>query len=63
MLVQPQQAATYVSLIWCSTPSGHGDGLRPWIRTNGRRTAHESLNLTLDLEHAHVSGHPLSRAI
>src|SRR3982074_1552837 len=47
----------YVSLIWCSTPSGHGNGLRPWIRTNGRRTAHEPLNLTLDLEHAHVSGH------
>jgi hypothetical protein len=21
-------------LIWCSTPSGHGNGLRPWIRTN-----------------------------
>src|SRR4030088_1777014 len=48
----------YVSLIWCSTPSGHGNGLRPWIRTNGRRTAHEPLNLTLDLEHAHVSRHP-----
>ena len=26
----------YVSLIWCSTPSGHGNGLRPWIRTNGK---------------------------
>jgi hypothetical protein len=51
----------YVSLIWCSTPSGHGNGLRPWIRTNGRRTAHEPLNLTLDLEHAHVSGHPSDR--
>jgi hypothetical protein len=47
----------YVSLIWCSTPSGHGNGLRPWIRTNRRRTAHEPLNLTLDLEHAHVSSH------
>src|SRR5258708_21814722 len=45
----------YVSLIWCSTPSGHGNGLRPWIRNNGRRTAYEPLNLTLDLEHAHVS--------
>src|SRR5258707_15103351 len=50
----------YVSLIWCSTPSGHGNGLRPWIRTNGRRTAHEHLNLTLDFVHAHVSGHSLS---
>jgi hypothetical protein len=48
----------YVSLIWCSTPSGHGNGLRPWIRNNGRRTAYEPLNLTLDLEYAHVSGHP-----
>src|SRR4029077_20919931 len=24
----------YVSLIWCSTQSGHGNGLRPWIRNN-----------------------------
>jgi hypothetical protein len=47
----------YVSLIWCSTPSGHGNGLRPWIRTSGRRTALQPLNLILDLEHAHVSGH------
>jgi enoyl-CoA hydratase/carnithine racemase len=35
---------------------GSWNGLRPWIRTNGRRTAHEPLNLTLDFEHAHVSG-------
>src|SRR6202162_1953285 len=48
----------YVSLIWCSTTSGHGNGLRPWIRNNNRRTAHELLNLTLDLDHAHVSCHP-----
>src|SRR5262249_44135264 len=47
----------YVSLIWCSTPSGHGNGLRLWIRTNGGRTAHEPVNLTLDFEHAHVSSH------
>ena len=46
----------YVSLIWCSTPSGHANGLRPWIRNNDRRTPHESLNLTLDCEHAHVNG-------
>ena len=52
----------YVSLIWCSTPSGHGNGLRPWIRTNARRNAHEPLNLTLDCEHAHVSGHLLPEA-
>ena len=47
----------YVSLIWCSTPSGHGNGLRPWIRNNHRRTAHEPVNLPLDCKHAHVSGH------
>src|SRR5215469_17633547 len=47
----------YVSLIWCSTPSGHGNGLRLWIRTNSRRTAHEPVNLTLDFEYAHVSSH------
>src|ERR1700693_4503224 len=51
----------YVSLIWCSTTSGHGNGLRPWIRNNNRRTAHELLNLTLDLDHAHVSWHSLDR--
>jgi len=44
------QRRPYVSMIWCSTPSGHANGLRPWIRTNDRRTAHEPLNLTLDLE-------------
>jgi transposase len=32
-------------------------GLRPWIRTSRWRTAHEPLNLTLDCEHARVSGH------
>src|ERR1700730_9499464 len=44
----------YVSLIWCSVPSGHASGLRPRIRNNDRRTAHEPLNLTLDFKHAHV---------
>jgi hypothetical protein len=58
MLVSRNKRRPYVSLIWCITPSGHGNGLRPWIRNNGWRTAHEPLNLTLDLEHAHVSGHP-----
>src|SRR5271167_3870832 len=57
MLVQPQQAATVCGLDLVQHASGHGNGLRPWIRTNGRRTAHEPLNLTLDFEHAHVSGH------
>src|SRR5829696_7028540 len=57
MLVQPQQAATECELdLVGSTPSGHGNGLRPGIRNNDRRTAPEPLNLTLDLEQAHVSG-------
>src|SRR5438477_11104633 len=47
----------YVSLIWCSTPSGHGNGLKPWIRNNDRRAAHEPVNLPLDCKHAHVSSH------
>ena len=47
----------YVSLIWCSTPSGHGNGLRPWIRNNDRRAAHEPVNLPLDCKQAHVSGY------
>src|SRR6516162_4258500 len=46
-----------VSLIWCSTPSGHRNGLKLWIQTNGRKTALQPLNLTLDFEHAHVNGH------
>ena len=50
------QRRPYVSLIWCSTPSGHREGLRPWIRTNGWGTAND-LNPTLDFEHAHVSSH------
>jgi hypothetical protein len=29
---------------------------QPWIRNNDRRTPNEPLNLTLDCEHAHVSG-------
>ena len=47
----------YVSLIWCSTPSGHRNRLRLWIRTNGRRTALQPVNLSLDFEHAHVSSY------
>jgi hypothetical protein len=61
MLVQPQQAATVCELDLVQHASGHGNGLRPWIRNNDRRTAHEPLNLTLDLEHAHVSGHSRHR--
>src|SRR6202043_913051 len=48
----------YVSLIWCKHT------IRSWKRaqtldplTNSRRTTHEPLNLPLDCEHAHVSGH------
>ena len=51
----------YVSLIWWSTPSGHGNGLRPWIRNNDRRAAHEPVNLPLDCKHAHVSGRSVVR--
>src|ERR1700756_1386457 len=54
------QRRPYVSLIWCGTPSGHREGLRPWIRTNGWGTAND-LNPTLDFEHAHVSSHSRDR--
>ena len=56
MLVQPQQAATVCELDLVQ------HAIRSWKRaqtldsTNGRRTAYEPLNLTLDLEYAHVSG-------
>ena len=52
------QRRPYVSLIWCGTPSGHREGLRPWIRTNGWGTAND-LNPTLDFEYIHVGSHPL----
>jgi hypothetical protein len=57
MLVQPQQAATVCELDLVRHAISHGNGLRPWIRANGRRTAHEPLNLILDFKHAHVNGH------
>jgi hypothetical protein len=55
MLVRPQQAATVCELDLVQHAIGSWNGLRPWIRTNGRRTAHEPL--TLDFERAHVNGH------
>lgn len=30
--------AHFYSLIWCSTPSGHGKRVQTWIRNNGQRT-------------------------
>jgi hypothetical protein len=57
MLVQPQQAATVCELDLVQHDVGSWKRAQTWIRTNGRRTAHEPLNLTLDCEHAHVSGH------
>src|SRR6516225_3492050 len=44
-------------------PSGHGNGLRPRIRTSGRRNAHEPVNLILDFEHAHVSSHSIEQRV
>src|SRR3954449_10287130 len=57
MLVQPQQAATVCEL----DPVQHTIGSSKRAQTldpNQRpENSHELLNLTLDLEHAHVSGH------
>ena len=58
MLVQPQQAATVCELDLVQTrhqvmETGSDLGFET---TTGE--LHEPLNLTLDLEHAHVSGHP-----
>jgi len=58
MLVQPQQAATVCELDLVQTRHQVMEtGSNLGSPTNSRRTAHEPLNLTLDLEHAHVSGH------
>jgi hypothetical protein len=50
MLVQSQQAATVCELdLVQHAIRSWKNRLRPWIPNNGRRTAHEPLNLTLDL--------------
>jgi len=59
-LVQPQQAATVCELDLVQHACRSWNGLRLWIRTNGRRTANEPLNLTLDFEHAHLSGYSMT---
>jgi hypothetical protein len=59
MLVQPQHAATVCELDLVQHAIGswkRAQTLDP-NQTNRRRTAHEPLNLTLDLEHAHVIGY------
>ena len=57
MLVQPQQAATVCEF----DPVQHVIGSLERAQTldpNPRpESSHEPLNLTLDLEHAHVNGH------
>jgi hypothetical protein len=63
MLVQPQQAATACELDLVQ------HAIRSWKRAQTldpnqrRRTAHQPLNPTLDLEHAHVSGRSLRRTM
>ena len=60
MLVQPQQAATVCEF----DPVRHVIGSLERAQTldpNPRpESSHEPLNLTLDLEQAHVSGFPIS---
>ena len=57
MLVQPQQAATVCELDLVQ------HAIRSWKRAQTLdpnqppENCHETLNLTLDFEHAHVSGH------
>ena len=56
MLVQPQQAATVCELDL--VPHTIGSSKRAQILDPNQppENSHEPLNLTLDLEHAHVSG-------
>ena len=56
-LVQPQQAAAVYEHDLVQHAIKSWKRAQPWIRNNNRRTAHEPLNLALDLEHARVAGH------
>ena len=57
MLVQPQQAATVCELDLVQHDIGSWQRAQTLDPNQPRRIAREPLNLTLDIEHAHVSGH------
>src|SRR6478735_9160447 len=58
MLVQPQQAATVCELDLVPHPIGSSKRAQTLDPNQPPENSHEPLKLTLDLEYAHVSGHP-----
>ena len=56
MLVQPQQAATVCELDPVQHTIGSSKRAQTLDSNQSPENSHEPLNLTLDLEHAHVSG-------
>jgi hypothetical protein len=64
MLVQPQQAATVCEFDLVQHAIRLWQQAQPWIRINGQSTAHEPLNLTLDVEQlSFVSPNGLAEAV
>ena len=57
MLVQPQQAATVCELDLVPHTIGSSKRAQTLDPNQPPENSHEPLNLTLDLEYAHVSGH------
>jgi hypothetical protein len=57
MLVQPQQATTVCELDLVQRAIRSCKRAQALGSNNDGRTAHEPVNLTLDREHAHVTGH------
>ena len=58
MLVQPQQAATVCELDLVPHTIGSSKRAQTLDPNQRPENSHEPLKLTLDLEYAHVSGHP-----
>ena len=61
MLVQPQQAATVCELDPVQHTIGSSKRAQTLDSNQPPENSHETLNQTLDLEYAHVSGHPQIR--
>jgi hypothetical protein len=57
MLVQPQQAATVCELDPVQHTIGSSERAQTLDPNQRSENSHEPLNLTLDLQHPHVSGH------
>src|SRR3954466_16324884 len=63
MLVQPQQAATVCELDPVQHTIGSSKRAQTLDPNQPPESSYDPLNLTLDLEHAHVSGHSLPTSV